>query len=168
MKVSFQSTKTEEFYTHHFIGVLANVGILRHFILKSIIWRLSSWKTIISQILLIRVLNHFLLSCIHLKLLFRIYLKEMRLLSCHSWKVLRFKFKKIFKNYLVINWRFVIWKLFLHHPLESKSFSPSNKICLKCYFQDLFTSISVVMAPMLPVMVRPNSKDHLKSEFVNI
>ena len=37
MKVSFQSTKTEEFYTHHFIGVLANVRILRHFILKSII-----------------------------------------------------------------------------------------------------------------------------------
>ena len=74
MKVSFQRTKREDFYTHYFIGVLAYVVISRHFILKSIIWRLSSWKTIIPRISLIRVLNHFLISCIHLKLLFRMYL----------------------------------------------------------------------------------------------
>ena len=55
----------------YFIGVLAYVLISRHFILKSIIWRLSYWKTIIPQISLIRVLNHFLISCIHLKLLFQ-------------------------------------------------------------------------------------------------
>ena len=58
MKVSFQRTKREDFYTHYFIRVLAYVVISRHFLLKSITWRLS-WKTIIRQILLIRVLNHF-------------------------------------------------------------------------------------------------------------
>ena len=36
---------------------------------------------------------------------------------------------------------------------------------LRCYFQDLFTSISVVAA-MLPIMGRPNAT--LKPEFVNI
>ena len=46
-----------------------------------------------------------------------------------------------------------------------KSFSPSRISYLKCYFQDLFTSISVVAA-MLPIMERPNAI--LKSEFVNI
>ena len=46
--VSFQRTKREDFYTHYFIGVLAYVVISRHFILKLIIWRLSSWETIIS------------------------------------------------------------------------------------------------------------------------
>ena len=34
MKVSFQRTKREDFYTHYFIGVLAYVVISRHFILK--------------------------------------------------------------------------------------------------------------------------------------
>ena len=58
MKVSFQRSKREDFYTHYFIRVLAYVVISRHFLLKSITWRLS-WKTIIRQILLIRVLNHF-------------------------------------------------------------------------------------------------------------
>ena len=46
-----------------------------------------------------------------------------------------------------------------------KSFSPSRISYLKCYFQDLFTSISVVAA-MLPIMERPNA--NVKSEFVNI
>ena len=41
MKVSFQHTKREDFYTHYFIGVLAYVVISRHFILKLITWRLS-------------------------------------------------------------------------------------------------------------------------------
>ena len=44
MKVSFQRTKREDFFTRYFVGVLAYVVISRHFILKSIIWRLSSWK----------------------------------------------------------------------------------------------------------------------------
>ena len=56
-------------------------------------------------------------------------------------------------------------KSFLRHPLESKPFSPSKISYLRCYFQDLFTSISVV-AVMLPIMERPNAI--LKSEFVNI
>ena len=58
MKVSFQRSKREDFYTHYFTRVLAYVVISRHFLLKSVTWRLS-WKTIIRQILLIRVLNHF-------------------------------------------------------------------------------------------------------------
>ena len=108
MKVSFQLMKREDFYTHYFIGVLAYVVISRHLILKLIIWRLSLWKTIIPRISLIRVLNHFLISCIHLKLLFRMYLKEMFLLNCPSWEVLCFKFERSFKNYLMTNWHLVI------------------------------------------------------------
>ena len=50
-------------------------------------------------------------------------------------------------------------------PVESKAFSPSKISYLRCYFQDLFTSINVVVA-MLPIMERPNAI--LKSEFVNI
>ena len=42
-----------------------------------------SWKTVIPRISLIRLLNHFLINCIQ-KLLFRMYLKEMFLLSCGS------------------------------------------------------------------------------------
>ena len=127
MKFLFQHTKGADFYTHYFIGVLAYVVISRHFILKSIVWRLSSWKIIIlHQMQLICVLNNFLISCIQLKLLFRMCLKEM---------------------------------------LESKAFSLSTIGYLRCYFQDLSTSISVVAA-MLPIMVRPNTT--LKSEFVNI
>ena len=128
MKVSFQRTKRGDFYTHYFIRVLAYVLNFKTF---SIIWRLSSWKTIIPQISLIRVLDHFLINNMHLKLLFRMYLKEMFLLSCRSWEVLRFKFEKSFKNYLVINWRLVIWKLFLCHPLELKAFPPSTISYLK-------------------------------------
>ena len=37
MKVSFQRTKREDFYTHYSIKVLTHVVISRHFILKSII-----------------------------------------------------------------------------------------------------------------------------------
>ena len=48
---------------------------------------------------------------------------------------------------------------------ESKAFSPSRINYLRCYFQDLFTSISVVAA-MLPIVEKPNAI--LMSEFVNI
>ena len=34
IKISFQHTKREDFYTHYFIGVSAYVVILRHFGLK--------------------------------------------------------------------------------------------------------------------------------------
>ena len=37
MKVSFQRTKKEDFYTHYVVGVLGYAVILRHFILKLII-----------------------------------------------------------------------------------------------------------------------------------
>ena len=49
--------------------------------------------------------------------------------------------------------------------LDLKAFSPSKKSYLICYFQDWFTSISVV-AEMLPIMVRANAI--LMSEFVNL
>ena len=49
--------------------------------------------------------------------------------------------------------------------LESKASLASRISYVRCYFQDLFTSISVVAA-MLPIMVRPNAI--LNSEFVNI
>ena len=65
-------------------------------------------KKIIPRISLICVLNHSLISCIHLKLLFRMYLKEMFSLSCRSWEVLRFKFERCFKNYFMVNWHLVI------------------------------------------------------------
>ena len=81
MKVSFRLTKRRDFYTHYFIEIPVYVLISRYFIWKSIIWRLSSRKTIILRILLIRVLNYFLINCIHLKLLFRMDLKEMFLLK---------------------------------------------------------------------------------------
>ena len=55
--------------------------------------------------------------------------------------------------------------MYLRHPLESKAFSPSRISYLRCYFQDPFTSISVVAA-ILPIMVRPNAI--LKFELVNI
>ena len=102
MKVSFQRTKTGDFYTHHFKVVLAYVVISRQSIeidhLK-IIFRKNNY----SQTSLIRALHHFLINCTHLKLLFRVYLKGMFMLSCHSWEVLRFKFKRNFKNCLLIN-----------------------------------------------------------------
>ena len=41
-KVSFQRTKRGEFCIHNLIGVLAYVVTSRHFILKLIMWRLSS------------------------------------------------------------------------------------------------------------------------------
>ena len=46
------------------------------------------------RISLISVLNHLLIIYIHLKLLFRMYLKQMFLLRCCSRKVLRVKFEK--------------------------------------------------------------------------
>ena len=106
-----------------------------------------------------------LINYIRLKLRFRMYLKKMFLSRYRSWEVLRFKLRKSFKNYSVINWRPTIWKSVLRHPLESKAFSSSRIRYLRCYFQDLFTSISVVAA-MLPIMERPNA--NVKSEFVNI
>ena len=56
-------------------------------------------------------------------------------------------------------------KIVLRHLLESIPFSPSRISYLRCNFQDLFTSISVV-GTMPLIMVRPNTI--LKSEFVNI
>ena len=71
------------------------------------------------------------------------------------------KLKKIFNDKLTS----CNLKSFLRHLLDSKPFSPSRVSYLRRYFQNLFTSISV-LAAMLLIMVRPNTI--LKSEFVNI
>ena len=96
-KVLFQLTERGDFCIHYFTGVLAYAVILRHFIWKSIIWRLSLGKAIIFRMSLIYELHHSLNS-IYIKLLFRMYLKEIILLSCCSWAVLNFKFKRSLKT----------------------------------------------------------------------
>ena len=73
MKVLFQDTKKEDPYTRYFIQNLAYVVISRHINWRTIISVLSSEKIIIQQILLICVLSHFLITCIHLKLLFQLF-----------------------------------------------------------------------------------------------
>ena len=62
---------------------LAYVVISRHINWKTIIRGLSSGKTIIHQILLICLLNQFLITSIHLTLLFRMYLNKILLLWNH-------------------------------------------------------------------------------------
>ena len=113
---------------------------------------------------LIRVLNHSLINCVHLKSYFRMYLKEMFLLSCCSLEVFYFKlekFQKVFTDKLTS----CNLKLFSRHLLQSKSFLPSRISYLRNYFQDLFTCKSMVTA-MLPIMARPNII--LNVAFVNI
>ena len=80
---------------------------------KTFLFEIDHLRTIlrknnILRILFISVLNHSLINYFHLKLLFRMYLKEMCLLSCRSWKVPCFKFQRLFKNYLVINCHLII------------------------------------------------------------
>ena len=91
-------------------------------------------------------------------------IEEMLLLSCRSWEVLHFKFQRSFKNYLAINCNL---RIVCMSPVcmshESKAFSPLRISYLRCYFQDLLTS---VLAVMLPIKERPNAI--LKSESVNI
>ena len=66
-------------------------------------------KTIQKQLLrmlLIRVLNNLLITCMHLKLLHVMQLKGMFLLSCRSLEVLSFqirkKLQKLFKNHFYV------------------------------------------------------------------
>ena len=71
-------------------------------------------KTIILWVSMIRVLNHFLVNCIHLKLLLRMYLKEMFLyklpslgsISFQTWKKLQKLFSdKLTSCNLILSWR---------------------------------------------------------------
>ena len=101
-EIFFTTYQNRGLYTHYWLGFLAYVVTSIHFIWKSIIWRLSSGKTTIILILLIRVLSHFLINCIHPKLLFWIYFKKDAFLSCCSLKVLLFKSEWSFKSYLLI------------------------------------------------------------------
>ena len=56
-------------------------------------------------------------------------------------------------------------KIVFTSTVRVKAFSPLRINYLRCYFQGLFTSVSVVAA-MPPIMERPNAI--LKSELVNI
>ena len=56
-------------------------------------------------------------------------------------------------------------KIVFTSPVRVEAFSSSRISYLRCYFQDLFTSMSIVAA-MLPIMERPNAI--LTSKFVNI
>ena len=76
-----------------------------------------------------------------------------------------FQIWKKLQNRLVIYWRLAISKLLLRHPLKLKPFSSWRMNYLRGYFQDLFTSISVVAA-MLHIMEIPNAI--LRYIFVNI
>ena len=77
-------------------------------------------------------------------------LKEMFLLS----------FRSLFTDKLTSCNLKIVFAL----SVRVKAFQPLRRSCLRCSFQDLFTSISLVAA-MLPFMVRPDAI--LKSEFVN-
>ena len=88
------------------------------------------------------------------------YLKEMFLLSCRFGEVLRFNgFESLFNDKLT---SFNL-KIDFTSSVRVKIFLLSRISYLRRYFQDWFTSISVV-ATMLPIMVRPNAI--LKSEFL--
>ena len=107
MKISFQRTKRGDFHIHYFTGGLTYVAISRHFIHKSIIWRLCSGKTIILRISLIHVLSYLLIHCIHLH---------------HSWEVLRFKFEKKPQKLFTDNLTSFNLKIVFKSPVRVKSF----------------------------------------------
>ena len=90
-----------------FTGGLTYVAISRHFIHKSIIWRLCSGKTIILRISLIHALSYFLINCIHLH---------------HSWEVLRFKFEKKPQKLFTDNLTSFNLKIVFKSPVRVKSF----------------------------------------------
>ena len=141
-----------------FIPAHQNRGLL-HTLLHMSFSMCCDFKTFhfeINHLKTIFIKNNYPPNFIHSFTLHLMYLKEKFLLGYRSWEVLRFKIARSFKNYLVINWRLVISKSFLRHPLESKPFSPSKKSYQRCYFQDLFTGTSVVAA-MLSIMARPNT-----------
>ena len=66
----------------------------------------------------IRALNHFLINYIHLKLWFRMYLKEMFLLSYRSSEVIRKKLQKLFSDKLT----FCNLKVVFTPPVRVKNF----------------------------------------------
>ena len=84
---------------------LAYVAISRYFILISNIWRPSSWETIISRILLIRVLAKSFLNKLYTP---KVIVQNVLKRNIFVLEVLRFKVERSFKNYSVINWRLVI------------------------------------------------------------
>ena len=85
---------------------------------------------------------------------------KLPLLGNTSFQI-RNKLQKLLSNKLT-SWNL---KIVFTSPVRVKAFSPSRISYLRCYFQDLFTSIIVVVA-MLSIMERPNAI--LKSEFVSI
>ena len=128
IKVSFQRTKNEDFYRHYFIGVLTYVLISRSFIWKSIIWKLSSERTITLWIVLIRALIHFFTTWIQIKFLSRIekgcFCKAIFLWKHQIWK----KLQKLFTDKL----RSSNLKIILASPVRVKIFFTFIDLLLYC------------------------------------
>ena len=165
MKISSERTKREYFYTHYFMGVLAYVVISRHFILKLIIWRLSSWKTIIPRISLTCILNHFLINYIRLKLLLKMHLKEMFLLSCRPWGSTSFQIRKKLQKLFSDKLTSFNLKIVFMSPVRVKSFFIFTDKLPMTLLSGLVYNCKCGGCK-LPIMVRPNAI--LKFEFVNI
>ena len=91
-----------------FIPTYQKMGLLHTLLLRSFSIY-CDFKTFHFEIdhlktILIKTNYHLnLINYIRLKLRFRMYLKEMFLSRYRSWEVLRFKLRKSFKNYSVIN-----------------------------------------------------------------
>ena len=102
MKVSFQRTKTEDFYTHYFIGILE---LCCNF--KTFHFEIDHLKTILIKN---NYPLNFINSCIK-SLLNKLYtpkdvvpnVPNINIFVKLPWEVLRFQFEKSFKNYLAIN-----------------------------------------------------------------
>ena len=127
--------------------------ISRHFIWKSIIRRPSSGKTIVLQTSLIRILSFFnklyTPRVIVQNVPKRNVCVKLPFLGSSLFQI-RKKMQKLFTDKL----KSCNLKIAFTSLLGSKAFSRISY--LTCYFQELFTSISVV-AVMLPIMVRPST-----------
>ena len=94
------------------------------------------------------------------------YLKEMFLFKIPFLGSTSFRIRKNLQNLFSDKLTSYNLKIVVTSPVRVKTFFTFKDMSyLRCSFQGLFTSISV-MAAMLPIMERPNAI--LKSKFVNI
>ena len=164
MKVSFQRSKTETLHTllHRSFSICCDSETFYFEIdcLKAILMRnnyppnciVSCIKWFINKLYTPKVLVQNVPK--------RNVFVKLPFLESTSFQI-RKKLKKSFNDQLTSCKLEIIFT----SPLRSRAFSLSEINYLRCYFPDLFSSISV-LAAMLPIVVRLNSI--LKSEFVNI
>ena len=99
----------------------------------------------------------YLIIFMDLKLLLRVYLKELFLLSWRSWEVFRFKFKLFTDKLTSCN-----LKIFFTLHIRSNTFLTSSMTYLNVFFGgDLFKNTGAVTAML---QIHDKSKDH-KSTF---